>query len=669
MAAVNRRQLLLPLFLRIMFASAYSYVNYSYRRALSTRRTIPTMMPEGPEVRTLVDQLQPAVGMRLTDFRFLSGRYVRGARPRGFEAFAKTITPVVKEATRSDYSYAGGGSGGGDDNTVSITSQQDKDDNGEADFVGVDIIKSLQCKGKFIYLVLDEGSALTSNDADYQRSIWITLGMTGRFVNEEDVNKPRASNSDKTGSDPRWFFETLDTSTGQRRKIYYRDPRNFGTLIFSLSAIELENKLASLGPDMLDNNTTEDVFLEAMNKSTQKRNVCKFLMDQKLLAGVGNYILAEGLYRARIDPFASLDEINLKQRKSLFKELRAVITTSYSSQGLTRPNGGTYRSVDGSRGQFEFQLQCYGQDLSPNNNPVVKEVDGPHGRAIWYVPEEQLFIPKSERSNSNNLLKENTQSSQEDTFEKKNVEKGVTRYSMVQSSEDTFGEAISNSLTDSTWKSVLRDHLASESYQSMIQLIETQISNGAEVYPPVEDIFSSLNMCSLDDVRVVIVGQDPYHQPNQGHGLAFSVRKGVTPPPSLRNIFKEAIADVAIDPPTHGNLEGWAKQGVLLLNTVLTVRRGEANSHAKIGWEKLTDLIINKINEEKSGVVFLLWGAPAARKASCVDEAKHTVIRTSHPSPLGATKTASPFLGSRCFSRTNEALKQSGKEPVDWNAL
>lgn len=669
MAAVNRRQLLLPLFLRIMFASAYSYVNYSYRRALSTRRTIPTMMPEGPEVRTLVDQLQPAVGMRLTDFRFLSGRYVRGARPRGFEAFAKTITPVVKEATRSDYSYAGGGSGGGDDNTVSITSQQDKDDNGEADFVGVDIIKSLQCKGKFIYLVLDEGSALTSNDADYQRSIWITLGMTGRFVNEEDVNKPRASNSDKTGSDPRWFFETLDTSTGQRRKIYYRDPRNFGTLIFSLSALELENKLASLGPDMLDNNTTEDVFLEAMNKSTQKRNVCKFLMDQSKISGVGNYILAEGLYRARIDPFASLDEINLKQRKSLFKELREVITTSYSSQGLTRPNGGTYRSVDGSRGQFEFQLQCYGQDLSPNNNPVVKEVDGPHGRAIWYVPEEQLFIPKSERSNSNNLLKENTQSSQEDTFEKKNVEKGVTRYSMVQSSEDTFGEAISNSLTDSTWKSVLRDHLASESYQSMIQLIETQISNGAEVYPPVEDIFSSLNMCSLDDVRVVIVGQDPYHQPNQGHGLAFSVRKGVTPPPSLRNIFKEAIADVAIDPPTHGNLEGWAKQGVLLLNTVLTVRRGEANSHAKIGWEKLTDLIINKINEEKSGVVFLLWGAPAARKASCVDEAKHTVIRTSHPSPLGATKTASPFLGSRCFSRTNEALKQSGKEPVDWNAL
>ena len=666
MAAVKRRQLLLSIFLlRVMFSSAYSYVHYSYRR-LSTRRTIPTMMPEGPEVRTLVDQLQPAVGMRLTDFRFLSGRYVRGARPRGFEAFAKTITPVAT----SDYNYAGGGSGGGDGNTVSITTQHDKDDNDEAnDFVGVDIIKSLQCKGKFIYLILDEGN-VTSKDVDYQRSIWITLGMTGRFVNEEDVNKPRASNRDTPGSDPRWFFETLDTSNGQRRKIYYRDPRNFGTLIFSLSALELENKLASLGPDMLDlDNTTEEVFLDAMNKSTQKRNICKFLMDQSRIAGIGNYILAEGLYRARIDPFASLDEINLEQRKSLFKELREVITASYNSQGLTRPNGGTYRSVDGSRGQFEFQLQCYGQDVSPNNNPVVKEVDGPHGRAIWYVPEEQN--PKSERSNSNSLLKENTQSSKSatHTFEKENVEKGVTRYSMVHRSEDTFGEAISNSLTDSTWKSVLKDHLASESYHSMIQLIETQISNGAEIYPPVEDIFSALNMCSLDDVRVVIVGQDPYHQPKQGHGLAFSVRNGVTPPPSLRNIFKEAIADVAIDPPTHGNLEGWAKQGVLLLNTVLTVRRGEANSHAKIGWEKLTDLIINKINEEKSGVVFLLWGAPAARKASCIDEAKHTVIRTSHPSPLGATKTTSPFLGSRCFSRTNEALKQSGKEPIDWNAL
>ena len=630
-----------------------------YRRTLSTRRTIPTMMPEGPEVRTLVDQLQPAVGKRLTDFQFLSGRYVRGARPRGFDSFAKTITPIAS---------AGGGSGG--DNVVSTVNHDDDDDGDSEVGDNADIIKSLNCKGKFIYMMLDEGNSATNDeDPDYQRSIWITLGMTGRFVNEAEVNKPRA---DRKGSDPRWFFETMDTN-GQKTKIYYRDTRNFGTLIFSLSAEELDKKLASLGPDLLDLvNTTEEVFLEAMNKSKQNRNICKFLMDQSKIAGVGNYILAEGLYRAKLDPFASLDEINNDQRKALFKELRDVITTSYNAQGLTRPNGGTYRGVDGSRGKFEFQLQCYGQAVSPNNNPIVKEIDGPHGRTIWYVPEEQLFIARSQRdggkSQSEDNIIERSQSSSP-AFEKKAIEKGVTRYSLVQSSDQAFGDIISNSLTDPSWINVLQDHMASDKFQSMIQQIEYQISSGAEVYPPVKDIFSALNLCPLDDVRVVIVGQDPYHQPGQGHGLAFSVRKGVKPPPSLRNIFKEAMEDVAIDPPAHGNLEGWAGQGVLLLNTVLTVRRGEANSHAKLGWEDFTDLIINKINEEKKGVVFLLWGGPAAKKAACVDEVKHTVIRASHPSPLGATKTASPFLGSRCFSRANEALQQHGKNSIDWNAL
>ena len=647
-------------------------VHQSYRRTLSTRRTIPTMMPEGPEVRCLVDQLQPAVGMRLTDFQFLSGRYVRGARPRGFESFAKTITPVRKPLSEYNYAAAAGGGNDEDNNAILSTTNPDDDDTNHGN--NVDIIKSLKCKGKFIYIVLDRGSDATryDNTDDYQRSIWITLGMTGRFVNEEDVNKPRASNNDREGSEPRWCFKIMNITNGQTRTIYFRDARNFGTLIFSLSAEELENKLASLGPDLLDlDNTTEEVFLETMDKSTQNRNICKFLMDQSKLSGIGNYILAEGLYRARIDPFASLDEINIDQRKDLYKELREVISSSYNAQGLTRPNGGTYRRVDGSSGQFEFQLQCYGQTISPNNNPIVREVDGPHGRTIWYVPEEQLFIPRSQRDDSNNQMEGNVQLSQPSphAFEKKNMEKGVTRYSLVQNSEKTFGEAISNSLTDPSWKNVLQDHMVSDKFQSMIQQIESQISSGAEVYPPVEDIFSSLNLCPLDNVRVVIVGQDPYHQPGQGHGLAFSVRKGVTPPPSLRNIFKEAMEDVNIDAPTHGNLEGWARQGVLLLNTVLTVRRGEANSHAKIGWEDFTDLIINKINEEKSGVVFLLWGTPAAKKASCVDEAKHTLIRTSHPSPLGATKTSSPFLGSRCFSGANEALKKSGKNPIDWNAL
>jgi uracil-DNA glycosylase len=157
-------------------------------------------------------------------------------------------------------------------------------------------------------------------------------------------------------------------------------------------------------------------------------------------------------------------------------------------------------------------------------------------------------------------------------------------------------------------------------------------------------VFSALNKCPFEDVKVVIIGQDPYHGHGQGHGLAFSVQEGVNPPPSLKNIFKELESDVGIDHPSHGNLECWATQGILLLNTVLTVRRGEANSHSKMGWEDCSDEIVEALNEKRDGLVFLLWGAPAAKKGKTLDASKHTVIKTSHPSPLGATKTKTPFL-------------------------
>ena len=172
-------------------------------------------------------------------------------------------------------------------------------------------------------------------------------------------------------------------------------------------------------------------------------------------------------------------------------------------------------------------------------------------------------------------------------------------------------------------------------------------------------------------VRLTLVSiPDPYHGPGQSHGLAFSVQKGIDPPPSLKNIFKEAYNDVRIPyPPPNGNLERWALQGVLLLNSVLTVRRGKANSHARRGWEKLTDTIVEILNEKKEGLVFLLWGLPAQRKGSVVDESKHFVIRTSHPSPLGATKTDSPFLGSRCFSKVNGFLEQTDQSTIDWRVI
>ena len=242
---------------------------------------------------------------------------------------------------------------------------------------------------------------------------------------------------------------------------------------------------------------------------------------------------------------------------------------------------------------------------------MTQEVNGPHGRTIWYVEEEQLFMPRSARSMHDSVE------------ESASIEGATTEATYI---------SLTSQLTEEGWKSALSEHMASQSFQSLLSRLQSDANRGAIIYPPASDVFSALNLCSLEDVKVVIVGQDPYHGPGQGNGLAFSVRKGIKPPPSLLNIFKEAIEDVGIDPPKHGNLDEWAKQGVLLLNTVLTVRKGEANSHAKMGWEEFTDEVIRTINEKNDSVVFLLWGGPAAKKAKCVDESKHTVIRTSHVS-------------------------------------
>ena len=196
------------------------------------------------------------------------------------------------------------------------------------------------------------------------------------------------------------------------------------------------------------------------------------------------------------------------------------------------------------------------------------------------------------------------------------------------------------------------------------------------IYPPPQDTFSALNLTPLSSVKVVIVGQDPYHGPNQAHGLCFSVKHGILPPPSLKNIYKELVNDPNVEEfttmPKHGFLERWAKQGVLMINTVLTVRKGDANSHKKQGWELFTDEIIRAVDrtsrDRNTGVVFLLWGNPATKKATTALQStkRHEVICTSHPSPLGATKTSKPFMGSRCFSRANEALRKLGHEPIDW---
>ncbi len=197
----------------------------------------------------------------------------------------------------------------------------------------------------------------------------------------------------------------------------------------------------------------------------------------------------------------------------------------------------------------------------------------------------------------------------------------------------------------------------------MINFLDDEIKHGKVIYPSSEDIFSAFKYTPLDKVKVVIIGQDPYHGEGQAHGLSFSVRAGVKTPPSLVNIFKELYDDIGVQIPNHGYLKSWAEQGVLLLNNVLTVEASKAGSHQKKGWEKFTDKVIEILNEKREGIVFILWGSPAQKKASKVDDQKHFIIKSVHPSPLSSYRG---FFGSKPFSKTNDWLKKMGKTEIDW---
>lgn len=239
----------------------------------------------------------------------------------------------------------------------------------------------------------------------------------------------------------------------------------------------------------------------------------------------------------------------------------------------------------------------------------------------------------------------------------------------TNNSDPLLDEAVSTllaSLTEESWRTELNDVFTKPGFAKLAKFVASEQAKHT-VFPPPCDIFSSLILCPLDQVKVVIVGQDPYHGPGQAHGLCFSVKPGQQIPPSLKNIYKELQSDMGINPPQHGHLIRWAKQGVLLLNTVWTVRRGEANSHKKQGWEAVTARVLRALRQRKC--VFLLWGKPATQLVQdhLPPQKHHLRICSSHPSPLGATKTSSPFIGSRCFSRCNTALVKMGYEPIDWN--
>lgn len=215
-----------------------------------------------------------------------------------------------------------------------------------------------------------------------------------------------------------------------------------------------------------------------------------------------------------------------------------------------------------------------------------------------------------------------------------------------------------------TWHDVIGAEKEKEYFKQIMQYVTAQRNEGKIIYPPQQDVFNAFRFTPFSDIKVVILGQDPYHGPNQAHGLSFSVLPGINPPPSLQNMYKELASDIPdFVIPKHGYLGYWAKQGVLLLNTVLTVQAGQAHSHAKIGWTTFTDHVIEAINKNLSGVVFLLWGSPAQKKGQFIDRAKHHVLTTVHPSPLSAHRG---FLGCKHFSKANELIKQQGKVPIDW---
>ena len=215
-----------------------------------------------------------------------------------------------------------------------------------------------------------------------------------------------------------------------------------------------------------------------------------------------------------------------------------------------------------------------------------------------------------------------------------------------------------------SWHEVLGPEKAKSYFQDLMQKVDAERAAGKNVYPPQEQVFEALKVTPLENVKVVILGQDPYHGPEQAHGLSFSVQPGIKVPPSLKNMYKELASDLdSFVVPEHGYLMPWAEQGVLLLNTVLTVAQGKAHSHAKFGWETFTDAVIEAVNTACTDVVFMLWGSHAQKKGRAIDRSRHLVLEAPHPSPLSAHRG---FLGCKHFSQANEYLQARGKQPINW---
>ena len=214
------------------------------------------------------------------------------------------------------------------------------------------------------------------------------------------------------------------------------------------------------------------------------------------------------------------------------------------------------------------------------------------------------------------------------------------------------------------WKEALEEEFKKDYFKNLVEYLHKEKESGKVIYPPGSLIFNAFKLTPFNNVKVVILGQDPYHNPGQAHGLSFSVPEGVIAPPSLKNIYKEIESDLGISMQgKSGNLEGWARQGVFMLNAILTVRAGVAASHSRIGWEKFTDAVIQTLSDKKNGIVFMLWGNFARSKKVLIDSTKHTILEAAHPSPLAG----GAFFGCRHFSRCNQVLTSEGLSPIDWS--
>ncbi len=223
---------------------------------------------------------------------------------------------------------------------------------------------------------------------------------------------------------------------------------------------------------------------------------------------------------------------------------------------------------------------------------------------------------------------------------------------------------MSNVKIEESWKAALVEEFKQPYFQTIAQFLRKEKEAGKQIYPPGSLIFNAFNTTPLEKVKVVVLGQDPYHNPGQAMGLSFSVPRGVTVPPSLRNMYKELVSDVGFTPPNHGDLTAWAEQGVFLLNAMLTVEKNKPSSHRDIGWQDFTDAVIRTLSREREHLVFLLWGAFAQKKAVLIDDSKHLILKSPHPSPFSANRG---FFGNQHFSKANKYLEEKGLGAIDWS--